>query len=178
MKNKKNKRLITLLLPLLLLSGVSAVTGVYAYWNTSKQSDTITIDVGQRITLAVTPSDLSDGQLIPSDVTPLADQVTKVTTSFTLNVSGNVDLSRLQLKVTDEGRTFTGRAEYVNYFVVKVGDKVINSLNPYIENAAASMTISVEFSIVVPVDDRTEATAEALTAGTFVITLGFEVLNK
>ena len=46
MKNKKNKRLITLLLPLLLLSGVSAVTGVYAYWNANKDTRE-TVQVGE-----------------------------------------------------------------------------------------------------------------------------------
>ena len=53
MKNKKNKRLITLLLPLLLLSGVSAVASTYAWWNTLTYAQNETVQLGDGVAVTV-----------------------------------------------------------------------------------------------------------------------------
>ena len=90
MKNKKNKRLITLLLPLLLLSGVSAVTGVYAYWNMLTHTQNETINVGEGLETVVHATVLApEGKkLVPSGtITDNATQVDEVELKYEVKLS-------------------------------------------------------------------------------------------
>ena len=116
MKNKKNKRLITLLLPLLLLSGVSAVTGVYAYWNLLEKTESAVVNVGEGLETFVDAKVLApEGkELVPSGTITDRDlQVDKVELKYEVKLSKAVSAA-LDLTVVASEKKIGGDPTYAN----------------------------------------------------------------
>lgn len=181
MKNKQNRRNRKLgaVIGLLALSGIAATSTTYAWWNTVKDNAEVQITVGERITLEVTTDTHAGGNLIPSDIDPIGDQVVSITTLIGLNITAKQDIDELKLKVTDEGRTFDGvTSPLTDYFTVKVDDQLVDSLNsPELDLTTKTFNIEVKVTLDVPEADRDEDLADDLTEGIFAITLGFELIN-
>ena len=137
MKNKKNKRLITLLLPLLLLSGVSAVASTYAWWNTltKTQNETVQLGTGVAVTVGVDlPQDkalIPAGNLVNSDT-----QTEKVTLKYKVGFDGDVTKT-FTLSVVASDVKIAGtvtHAALVNIVITAPG---------WIDNAGGIVTVEV-----------------------------------
>lgn len=190
MKNKKtNKRKLGAAFALVLLSGIASVSSTFAWWNVVSATRNIKIGVGDRIVLAVTAEAENGANLIPNDVTPIGSQATEIVTKIKLSISGETNLSKLRLQVTEGERTFDGGAyadegtfdggAYADYFSVEIEGTEINSSSPVVlAPITEDIEVDIRFTLVVPVTvDRTEALAADLALGTFKITLIFELIN-
>lgn len=179
MKNKKRKSFIALL-ALVVLSGISAVSGTYAWWNVLQAKSEIEITVGDRITLEVTTDDDFVGQhLIPADVEDsIGGQVKELATNIKLNVRGEEFFDNIKLVVSEESRFFNNEALYADYFVVEINKTDIATGPITISPVTKTIDVKVRVTLVVPEDDQSDVLADKLALGTFKITLGFELLNK
>lgn len=178
MKNKKRKSFIALL-ALVVLSGLSAVSGTYAWWNVLQAKSEIEITVGDRITLEVTTNDFVGQHLIPADVTdPIGGQVKELATNIELKVRGEEFFDNIKLVVSEKSRLFNNNALYADYFVVKINNTDIATGPITISPVTETINVGVKVTLVVPVADQTDVVADELALGTFAITLNFELLNK
>lgn len=121
MKNKK-KRFLAVLMSLLVLSGVSAVTGTYAWWNTLTHIQNETIQVGEGLETVVHATVLAPAgkKLVPSGtITDNATQVDEVELKYEVKLSNAVsvalDLTVVASEVKIDGETT--HANLVNIWI-------------------------------------------------------------
>ena len=92
MKNKKRKSLFALI-ALVILSGVSAVSGTYAYWNTLQEVKGVTQTIGEGIhqTVQVNASAQAGKTLVPAGhAVPSDNQVEEVVFTYFVNLNRTV----------------------------------------------------------------------------------------
>lgn len=125
MKNKKNKRLLTILLSLLLLSGVSAVTSTYAYWNILQYQEAHNIDLGQGVVLSVdvVASAPTGKTLVPTgQVINPATQVDEIVLSYNVGLDqdassvGTLEATIVASEIAIDANEVLG-ASYVNIVI-------------------------------------------------------------
>ena len=149
MKNKKNKRLITLLLPLLLLSGVSAVTGVYAYWNMLTKTQEETVQVGEGVAVevnAVAVAPAGKGLVPDGTLTNSNTQVEEVILTYNIRFNKTVT-ETFTLSVVASNEKIGGATTYASLVNIVTPDET------QIGNAGA--VVSVKVTLTEPADEAT-----------------------
>lgn len=115
MKNKKRKSLFALI-ALVILSGVSAVTGTYAYWNTLQkvEDETVLVGVGLDTVVVANVSAQAGKQLVPAGRTvDAAVEVEQVIFTYDVKLSKAVSVA-LPFEVVESNVLIGGDATHAS----------------------------------------------------------------